>query len=121
MLFTLRIVVRKTNVAMQEYNGFNLVVGDISTKEIAYLTNRDQDGPLKLVPGTYGISNGTLNSAWPKVFRGKDALQVSSCLGLPRLKIQRHPCLAQATSQWLVIPGISIADESVLASKQQDF
>ena len=58
------------------YCGFNLVVGDLSTGEIAYFTNCDDDMPVKLPSGTYGISNGTLTSAWPKVFTGKAALQV---------------------------------------------
>lgn len=56
------------------------MVGDLSTGDIAYHTNRDTDGPVKLVPGTYGISNGTLNSAWRKVLVGKDALQVMHSL-----------------------------------------
>ncbi|KAK9800362.1 hypothetical protein WJX73_010819 [Symbiochloris irregularis] len=58
-----------------DYNGFNLVVGDISTREVAYLSNRDSEGPLKFPPGTYGISNGNINSAWPKVYIAKGGMQ----------------------------------------------
>jgi uncharacterized protein with NRDE domain len=38
-----------------------------------YFTNRGGD-PRRLPPGIYGLSNGALDSAWPKVRTGKQAL-----------------------------------------------
>ena len=54
-----------------EYAGFNLLLGD--GKELWYCSNR---GPAaqRLEPGIYGLSNHLLDTPWPKVKRGKDAL-----------------------------------------------
>ena len=61
------------NIAAQvnEYAGFNLLLGD--DKELWYCSNR---GPAaqRLEPGIYGLSNHLLETPWPKVKRGKDAL-----------------------------------------------
>ena len=71
-----------------EYNGFNLLVGDCRTLEFAYLGNRGDVAdapPSTLVApdhlddgarGTvFGLSNATLDHPWPKVLRGKAALR----------------------------------------------
>ena len=56
------------------YNGFNLVFGN--TDALYYLSNRAQvDEPL-LRSGIHGLSNDSLNTAWPKVVEGKANLQV---------------------------------------------
>ena len=52
-----------------EYNGFNLIVGD--THQLNYLSNY-KSGIEKLENGIYGLSNGLLDSNWPKVQRGKE-------------------------------------------------
>lgn len=66
----------------REYDGFNLLVGDGS--EVYYFGNRDvaepqgaeRDGRVRrLEPGVYGLSNHLLDTPWPKVERGKRALQ----------------------------------------------
>ncbi len=56
---------------LQVYNGFNLVVGDMVSHQLAYLSNRAETGAQALEPGLHGISNGVLDSAWPKVEKGK--------------------------------------------------
>lgn len=53
----------------KEYNGFNLIVGDMN--EIGYLSNY-KEGIEILTDGIYGLSNGLLDSNWPKVNRGKE-------------------------------------------------
>ena len=55
----------------QAYNGFNLVVGDLATGEVAYVSNRGGQAPTLLQPGVHGISNGQLHSKWPKVRCGR--------------------------------------------------
>ncbi len=55
----------------QEYNGFNLLVGDRS--ELWYYSNRINTGRL-LEPGVHGASNHLLDTPWPKVQRGKKRL-----------------------------------------------
>jgi len=60
---------------LQAYNGFNLVVGDFQQHKLAYFSNRSGRPPHELPPGLYGISNGVLDSKWPKVEAGKACLQ----------------------------------------------
>lgn len=53
------------------YNGFSLILGDLS--RLYYFSNRD--GMFELSPGLYGLSNHLLDTPWPKVKRGKEALR----------------------------------------------
>ncbi len=55
-----------------EYAGFNLLLGDGS--ELWYATNRNAISK-RLEPGIYGLSNHLLDTPWPKVVRGKEALE----------------------------------------------
>lgn len=59
----------------QAYNGFNLVVGDFRKQKLAYFSNRANRPAYELEPGLYGISNGVLESSWPKVEQGKAQLR----------------------------------------------
>ncbi len=54
------------------YNGFNVIAGDPSG--LYYYSNR-ASGVRQLQPGLYGISNHLIDTAWPKIRRGKDLLQ----------------------------------------------
>jgi uncharacterized protein with NRDE domain len=54
------------------YNGFNLIAGDPSG--LYYYSNR-ATRVQQLQPGLYGISNHLIDTAWPKIQRGKDLLQ----------------------------------------------
>jgi len=54
-----------------EYAGFNLLLGGAG--DLWYVGNRSPS-PCQLPPGVYGLSNGRLDSPWPKVERGKAAL-----------------------------------------------
>jgi uncharacterized protein with NRDE domain len=54
-----------------EYNGFSLIVGHGG--EFYYYANRERE-PRALAPGLYGLSNHLLDTPWPKVVRGKQAL-----------------------------------------------
>ena len=65
---------------LQANNGFNLLVGDLSRRELAYLTNRGPRGvrgvPRRLGPGVYGLSNGVLGGeGWLKVDVGVGRLR----------------------------------------------
>jgi uncharacterized protein with NRDE domain len=64
------------------YNGFNLIVGD--SHELLYFSNRE--GLRRtLAPGVYGLSNHLLDTAWPKVTSGKNALHALVQRGAPEL------------------------------------
>ena len=62
---------------LQMFNGFNMVVGDIPRKNVAYMTNRGRDrGPMQLQAGLHGFSNGSsLQQEWAKVQRGKGMMR----------------------------------------------
>ena len=51
------------------------MVGDFKAHKLAYFSNRANQKPQSLDPGLYGISNGVLESKWPKVEQGKLRLQ----------------------------------------------
>jgi uncharacterized protein with NRDE domain len=51
------------------YNGFNLLVGDWTRRELAWYCNRSNVAPALLSPGTHGISNAVLDTPWPKLVR----------------------------------------------------
>ncbi|MGQ0657802.1 MAG: NRDE family protein [Chromatiales bacterium] len=63
---------REVQSRAELYNGFGLFVGD--TRRICYYSNRGT-GIRDLDPGLYGLSNHLLDTPWPKVRRGKAALQ----------------------------------------------
>jgi uncharacterized protein with NRDE domain len=53
---------------VQRYNGFNLLVGDLSSSSAVQVSNRVDSSIQQLGPGLHGISNGKLGAAsWPKV------------------------------------------------------
>ncbi|WGS48171.1 NRDE family protein [Paraburkholderia sp. D15] len=49
------------------YNGFNLLIGDWTRRELGWYCNRSPLAPALLGPGTHGISNAVLDTAWPKL------------------------------------------------------
>jgi uncharacterized protein with NRDE domain len=62
--------VEKISRQGQEYNGFTLICGD--QRDLFVYSNRGEI--QKLEPGIYGLSNHLLNTPWPKVVKGKQAL-----------------------------------------------
>jgi uncharacterized protein with NRDE domain len=60
------------------YAGFNLLLGN--STEVWYVGNREV-APVRLPPGLYGLSNGRLDTPWPKVEQGK--AELAALLGEP--------------------------------------
>lgn len=95
------------------YAGFNLLIGDRTgmwycATEVA---------PRLLPPGVYGLSNGQLDTPWPKVTNGKLALQgelagMPSTAGLLAILEDRVP----AADHELPDTGIGLEHERVLSS-----
>jgi uncharacterized protein with NRDE domain len=54
------------------YNGFCLLVGD--GEQLFYYSNR-AGTPLEVEPGIHGLSNHLLDTPWPKVVKGRTALE----------------------------------------------
>ena len=69
---TARTYMQKIAAVGQDYNGFNLLVGDRSG--LWYYSNRGND-IQQLKPGLLGISNHLIETPWPKVNKGKAELQ----------------------------------------------
>jgi uncharacterized protein with NRDE domain len=55
-----------------EYNGFNLIVGDGAS--LWYFGSRE-GGARPITPGVHGLSNHVLDEPWPKVIRGRQAME----------------------------------------------
>ncbi|PLT33467.1 hypothetical protein CUU64_14020 [Bacillus sp. V5-8f] len=62
---------KKVKVERDLYPGYNFLAGDAN--ELYYYSNVE-DTVKRLDPGIYGVSNHLLNTAWPKVQRGKEGL-----------------------------------------------
>jgi uncharacterized protein with NRDE domain len=54
-----------------EYNGFNLIVGE---KDALHWYSNIGNKLKNLTPGLYGLSNNLLDTPWPKVISGRNAL-----------------------------------------------
>ena len=97
------------------YAGFNLITG--SSQGLHYYSNRGQPQPLS--PGIYGLSNGLLDSPWPKVELAKTAL--ASLIAQPKLQVDELIALLQsrhqATDQQLPDTGVGLAWERLLSSQ----
>jgi uncharacterized protein with NRDE domain len=63
----------KLRTRAQNYNGFNLLLD--STEGLWWYSNRDDEQPRRIIPGLHGLSNHLLDTPWPKVERGKRALE----------------------------------------------
>lgn len=53
------------------YSGFNLLLGD--SDALYCFSNRSAE-LIRIAPGIHGVSNHLMNTPWPKVVRGKQAL-----------------------------------------------
>ena len=68
-------------INFNDYNGFNLIVGDLRSNKISWVSNRQLNNskisqqksliPAILEPGIYGLSNAMLDTPWPKVEKSK--------------------------------------------------
>ena len=64
-----------------DYNGFNLLLGD--HQQSFWFTNEGDTDMRQLEPGIYGLSNGSLDTPWPKVLRAKAQFSSLLCQGAP--------------------------------------
>ena len=100
----------------ETYNGFNLIVGD--GIGLFYHSNKDPETKV-LTPGVYGLSNHLLDTPWPKVEKGKQAL---SELAHQDAEIAHEAVFdmladhAQADDSLLPYTGISLEYERALSS-----
>jgi uncharacterized protein with NRDE domain len=101
------------------YNGFNLLIGDWSRRELGWYCNRSTAGPALLTEGTHGISNAVLDTPWPKLVRKRSELgallATDALVPLERLiDLMRDPRLARDDE--LPSTGIPLERERVLSA-----
>jgi len=108
------------------YNGFNLLVGDVlpgdSTADASalhYYSNRLADPVRTLEPGIYGLSNGFLDTPWPKVTRavGAFACAIAGGVELDRLVGLMEP-RDEARDSELPSTGVPLDWERALSAIQ---
>jgi uncharacterized protein with NRDE domain len=74
----------RLGTGIDHYNGFNLLVGD--REQLFWYSNRNKDDPRNgqaLARGIYGLSNGSLDTPWPKVVRTKAEFASLLCQSAP--------------------------------------
>ncbi|AQK45683.1 Ser/Thr-rich protein T10 in DGCR region [Zea mays] len=54
-----------------QYNGFNLILADVNSGTMVYISNRPGGDPViqTVAPGLHVLSNAAINSPWPKAMR----------------------------------------------------
>jgi len=70
---SLGVFIANLRTQARDYNGFNLLLG--SAEELWWYSNRYDNPPQLINPGIHGLSNHLLDTPWPKVRRGKQALE----------------------------------------------
>jgi uncharacterized protein with NRDE domain len=90
------------------YNGFNLILCD--GKELVWYSNKgegDARNGQPLAPGVYGLSNGLLDSPWPKVLKTKAQFASMLCLGAP------EDAYFEMLSDTATVPDMRLPDTGV--------
>lgn len=100
------------------YNGFNLIVGDLTTA--SYVSNRTPERqPQKLTAGRYVVSNHLLDTPWPKAERLRQAFEQLDMDSLTRSVKRVFTTLKDTTpadDSYLPDTGISLEFERLLSS-----
>jgi uncharacterized protein with NRDE domain len=59
---------------VRDYNGFNLILGDGDS--LVFFGSREGEA-RDIPPGVHGLSNHLLDEPWPKVIRGREAMEAA--------------------------------------------
>ncbi|XP_052182759.1 uncharacterized protein YGR127W [Diospyros lotus] len=61
-----------------QYSGFNLIIADLPSTTMVYVTNRPKEDNISIIdvsPGIHVLSNARLDSPWPKAERLRDSFR----------------------------------------------
>ena len=96
-----------------EYGGFNLLVGNMH--ELWHFNARESEAVM-LQPGTYGVSNASLDTPWPKLIKAKAAL--GKVLDDPQPQALLNLLSDPQTAPFAELPdtGVGLATETLLSS-----
>jgi uncharacterized protein with NRDE domain len=111
----------------EAYGGFNLVLGNFASGAWHWLSNKPGPGleSSALAPGVYGLSNGALDTPWPKTLGLKKALHSAlAASGEQALEAELMAALKdrrRADRENLPATGVPLALEEALSSAFVDF
>ncbi|WP_395055438.1 NRDE family protein [Polaromonas sp.] len=111
----------------EAYGGFNLVLGDVNSGAWHWLSNKPGPGleSQALKPGVYGLSNGALDTPWPKTQGLKKALYTAlTASDQETLEAEMMAALKdrrRADREDLPNTGVPLALEEALSSAFVDF
>ncbi len=105
-----------------DYNGFNLLCGELLNGELWWFSNRSDHAQVQRVPpGLHGLSNALLDTPWPKVQQACSALSNALDKDHPH---ERHAHLLRVLSDAQTAPdeqlpqtGVPLAWERRLSSR----
>lgn len=102
----------------QLYGGFNLIVG--TPPKLFYFSNRGGVTPQPIAQGVHGLSNHLLDTPWPKVERGRRALEEIALRADGKLPVEDIFKVladdARAQDEALPETGVGLELERVLSS-----
>jgi uncharacterized protein with NRDE domain len=106
--------------ALSGYNGFNLIAADFQHGECFWASNTAAY-PMRLERGVYGLSNGLLDTPWPKVqaLKSRMVMAMSATDSVDELATQLFAALADrnpAADEALPQTGVPIEWERRLSS-----
>jgi len=100
------------------FNGFNVLIGN--RHKLLWFSNRADSDPRNgkaLAPGIYGLSNGTLDTPWPKVVRTKAQFASLLCQSAPEEAFfEMLTDTTRASDCRLPRTGVSVEWERVLSA-----
>ncbi|TDV66133.1 NRDE family protein [Pseudomonas sp. LP_7_YM] len=96
-----------------EYGGFNLLVGD---RQKLHFLNAADPVPQRLEAGVYGLSNGGLDTPWPKLLKAKAALSHELEEPDPEALFRFLADPEAAPDAQLPATGVGLATEKLLSS-----
>lgn len=114
-------------IEAEAYGGFNLVLGDFKNSAWHWLSNKPGPGleSRVLKPGVYGLSNGALDTPWPKTLGLKKALHSAlAASDEAALEVELMAALRdrrRAGREELPSTGVPLALEEALSSAFVDF
>lgn len=80
--------------SIEDYQGFNLLVGDRDSLWYLHGSSTEKTAPQALPPGIYGLSNAALDVPWPKVNRAREQLQHKLLVGETPSHEELRDCLS---------------------------
>ncbi len=104
----------KTTLSERQHHQYNLIVGDITTRNFCYISSRKGCRPKTLQPGVFCISNGYLESQWEKVERGRKLFR--EALGEAKTVDALHDQLHVILQNTVQTPDVKLPTDSLLPS-----